>query len=207
MSSASRNASNAAIGEIDPAIARRGRARLVLPNIANSGITEFFCHLASGVRRPVVYDDYLDFADRLRSDAPQGIGQIGLPVEHRYDYRKRIGHGRLEWQMAVFRVNEPDVVYETFDDEIVVVNLDTGNYYSLSGTGPAIWADLAGGFGIDEIATRIQGRYTGGTDAILTAIAAFADRLVSEKLLIGAGDRVARAQSSSVEPAADQDTL
>ena len=106
--------------------------------------------------------------------------------------------------MAVFRVNEPDVVYETFDDEIVVVNLDTGNYYSLSGSGPAIWADLAGGFGIDEIATRIQGRYTGGTDAILTAIAAFADRLVSEKLLIGADDRVAGAQGLLVEPAANR---
>jgi hypothetical protein len=23
----------------------------------------------------------------LRSDTPQGIGKIGLPVEHRYDYR------------------------------------------------------------------------------------------------------------------------
>jgi coenzyme PQQ synthesis protein D (PqqD) len=104
--------------------------------------------------------------------------------------------------MAVFRVNEPDVVYETFDDEIVVVNLDTGNYYSLSGTGPAIWADLAGGFDIDEIATRIQCRYTGGTDAILTAVTAFADRLVGEKLLIGAGDPVVRAQKSLIEPAA-----
>jgi hypothetical protein len=106
--------------------------------------------------------------------------------------------------MAVFRVNEPDVVYETFEGEVVVVNLDTGNYYSLSGTGPAIWTDLVGGFGIDEIAERIQSRYTGGSDAILAAIAAFTDRLVGEKLLIGAGSPAARVQSSLIETAANR---
>jgi hypothetical protein len=102
--------------------------------------------------------------------------------------------------MTGFRVNEPNVVYETFDEEIIVVNLDTGNYYSLSGTGPKIWIDLAHGFSMDEIVRRIQSRHTGEFDVIAAAVGAFADRLVNEELLVRAADVVARPQTTSVEP-------
>jgi Coenzyme PQQ synthesis protein D (PqqD) len=108
----------------------------------------------------------------------------------------------LEWQMAVFRVNEPDVVYETFDEEVVVVNLDTGKYYSLSGTGPAIWVDLVDGFGIDEIARRIQNRHIGEFGVFAAAVTAFADRLVNDKLLVRVGNAVSRPLIASEEPAA-----
>ena len=103
--------------------------------------------------------------------------------------------------MTGFRVNEPNVVYETFDEEIVVVNLDTGNYHSLTGTGPTIWIDLADGFSIDEIAERIQLRHTGEFDVIEAAVNAFADRLVAEELLVPAADVVAHPRTTSVEPA------
>ena len=102
--------------------------------------------------------------------------------------------------MAAFRV-EPSVVYESFDEEIIVVHLDAGNYYSISGTGRTIWIDLVDGCGIDEIASRIQGRHTGEFDVITAAVAAFADRLVSEELLVRVDDLVARPQITSVEQA------
>jgi hypothetical protein len=104
--------------------------------------------------------------------------------------------------MTVFRVNEPDVVYETFDEEVVVVNLDTGKYYSLSGTGPAIWIDLVDGCGIDEIARRMQNRHIGEFGVFVAAVTAFADRLVSEELLIRLGNAVSRPRIASLEPAA-----
>ena len=44
-----------------------------------------------------------------------------------------------------FPVNEPSVVYEAFDEEIIVMNLDAGNYYSVTGTGRTIWIDLIDG--------------------------------------------------------------
>ena len=38
-----------------------------------------------------------------------------------------------------FRINNPKVIHETIDGETVIVNLDSGNYYSLDATGADIW--------------------------------------------------------------------
>ena len=38
-----------------------------------------------------------------------------------------------------FKVNTPPVIHETLDGEVIVVNLDTGTYYSIPGTGAEIW--------------------------------------------------------------------
>ena len=97
-----------------------------------------------------------------------------------------------------FRLNEPNVVFEAFDEEIVLVNLDTGNYYSLSGTAPGILVDLADGLSTDEVTERIQFRHTGNPKVIDTAVAAFADRLVSEQVLVEAADRKVRPRAASV---------
>jgi hypothetical protein len=88
-----------------------------------------------------------------------------------------------------FRVNEPSVLFESFDEEIVAVNLDTGNYYSISKTGPMIWMDAVDGFSMQEIVDRVRSRYTGERDAIAAEVGAFIDRLLSSELLVeGSGD-------------------
>ena len=66
--------------------------------------------------------------------------------------------------MRRFRVNEPNVVFEAFDEEIVAVDLDTGNYYSISRSGPKIWMDLADGFSSEEIVDHLQSFYLGEQD-------------------------------------------
>ena len=38
------------------------------------------------------------------------------------------------------RVNRPTVISETIDGEAVVINLDSGHYYSLDGTAGEIWS-------------------------------------------------------------------
>ena len=38
-----------------------------------------------------------------------------------------------------FRVNTPTVTHETIDGEAVIINLDSGNYYSLVEVGSFIW--------------------------------------------------------------------
>ena len=38
-----------------------------------------------------------------------------------------------------YRINSPGVVFEAFDDEVVIINLDSGNYFSFNKVGSAIW--------------------------------------------------------------------
>ena len=50
-----------------------------------------------------------------------------------------------------YRVNEPGVIHQSIDGETVIINLDSGAYYSLDAVGAVIWAeapDLWDGAGI-----------------------------------------------------------
>lgn len=110
-----------------------------------------------------------------------------------------------DWRGKVrrFRVNEPNVVFEAFDEEIVAVNLETGNYYSLSKTGPRIWMDVANGLSIDEIVERLRDRHDGEREVISAAITTFIDRLLGEALIID-GPALAARHQVPAEPAGEK---
>jgi hypothetical protein len=52
-----------------------------------------------------------------------------------------------------FRVNAPAVVSEAFEDEVVIIHLESGAYYSLDQSGAAIWQLLQQGVDLTEIST------------------------------------------------------
>ena len=56
------------------------------------------------------------------------------------------------------------VVHETMEGEVIVIDLETGDYYSLRGAGFDAWALLQRGRTADEIVSVIESRYAGGTD-------------------------------------------
>jgi Coenzyme PQQ synthesis protein D (PqqD) len=78
---------------------------------------------------------------------------------------------------------KPSVVHENFDDETVIVNLETGCYFSLRGSADTIWALAAHGQSRSQIVSRICDAYTGDSAAIAEETAAFLDTLVGESLL------------------------
>ena len=55
-----------------------------------------------------------------------------------------------------FRINRPQVICETFDDEVVLVNLDNGHYYSIDKVGADIWAFIESGDAIGDILRGIM---------------------------------------------------
>jgi hypothetical protein len=71
-----------------------------------------------------------------------------------------------------FRVNSPKVTHETVDDEVVIINLDSGSYYSMSGIGAAIWSLIDSGASIDEAAAHAAGRYAGEAESIRAGLIA-----------------------------------
>ena len=83
-----------------------------------------------------------------------------------------------------FRVNEPSVVYQAFTDEVVLINLESGNYYSVAKSGAEIWSLIAAGTTVPDLEERIASRYTGDPDAIRGALREFLRTLAQEKLIV-----------------------
>lgn len=83
-----------------------------------------------------------------------------------------------------YRVNGPRVIQEGFDNEIIVVNLDSGRYYCLQDTGAEVWTLLVQGRREADVLGWLTRRYEGDRDAMAAAVASLCDQLCAEALLV-----------------------
>jgi hypothetical protein len=83
----------------------------------------------------------------------------------------------------IYTINEPEVIFEEFGDEIVAVNLDTGIYYSLRGSACEIWLSLKFPTSIRQILGVVLEKYEGNIDEIDAHIHQFINRLMSMNLI------------------------
>lgn len=86
--------------------------------------------------------------------------------------------------MPRFRVKSPQVIHETIDAEVVIVNLETGNYYMVKGTGERIWAAVARVASVADILGELGGSDEGGGDDREGAVSTFLEELVREGLIV-----------------------
>jgi hypothetical protein len=63
-----------------------------------------------------------------------------------------------------FECNSPDVVFENFGDEVILLNLQSGRYYSLDPLGMLYWEYLSQGVPPREVAAHICESYSGRAD-------------------------------------------
>lgn len=87
---------------------------------------------------------------------------------------------------ARYRVNSPKVIHQTVDDEAIIINLDTGNYYSLNTSGTALWNLLSTGMTLEEVGRSLSNRYDAEPIAINETVENLVDQLQKEELLIPA---------------------
>jgi hypothetical protein len=87
-----------------------------------------------------------------------------------------------------YRINEPDVTAETFEDEVIVINLANGRYHSLRGSGSWLWNALAAGLGHREAIERLLAAGDSGPDAA-EQVTAFIEHLAAEELLVASLER------------------
>jgi hypothetical protein len=99
-----------------------------------------------------------------------------------------------------YRINEPDVTAESFDGEVIVINLASGRYHSLRGAGTWLWQALATGLDRREAIERLVAAGNDAGDAE-QQVSAFIDRLLSEELVVEVAER-ADLQAADVEPPA-----
>ncbi|MBD2627208.1 PqqD family protein [Trichormus variabilis] len=69
-----------------------------------------------------------------------------------------------------FKINVPKVVHEMIDGEVVIVNLDGGDYYSLVTVGADIWEKLARGLSRGEILAEMVSCYDSSSEIIEPAV-------------------------------------
>ena len=87
-----------------------------------------------------------------------------------------------------FRINRPYVVKEDFDDEDVIVNLDTGSYYSLDKSGAVLWDLIDAGASRADIVANVSARCSDDDSGIQTVVDEFLSRLREEALIVPADD-------------------
>jgi Coenzyme PQQ synthesis protein D (PqqD) len=86
-------------------------------------------------------------------------------------------------QERTYECNSPDVVFENFGDETVIINLRTGHYYSLDPVGMALWDLISRSVPIGEVAERAAARYKGDAGVIAASVDEFTSRLAAEGLI------------------------
>jgi hypothetical protein len=88
-----------------------------------------------------------------------------------------------------FRINTPTVVHEIIDEEVVVIDFDTGSYYSMDHAGAAIWELIEQSASVDRIVEGIIRRYEGSPEAVRQSIHQFLAELQQENLIVPDVDR------------------
>lgn len=92
------------------------------------------------------------------------------------------------------------VVARKLDDEMVLLNLDSGEYFGLNDTGTRIWELLADGRGRDEVVRRLIEEFEVAAEVASDHVAALCEELLEAGLLAREGNG---AGASGETPATD----
>src|SRR5215813_13505092 len=83
-----------------------------------------------------------------------------------------------------FKVNTPTVSHETIDGEAVIINLDNGNYYSLTDAGSIIWDLVARRLPVSEICREVCETYQGDRSQVESGVHQLLSQLQQENLIV-----------------------
>ena len=85
---------------------------------------------------------------------------------------------------TLLRVNEPNVVHETIDGETILLDLNTGNYFSLDGPGALIWEFIHQTGDWNKVIEIMVDENPAMNENIIASVTAFIESLVKENLLV-----------------------
>lgn len=86
--------------------------------------------------------------------------------------------------MTYFKIKTPNVVFETYENEVVLINLDNGNYYSISGSAAEIFSLIVQERSKAGILTGVINNYDGNNKEIVSSVEKFLEYLLNEGLII-----------------------
>jgi DNA-binding NarL/FixJ family response regulator len=86
--------------------------------------------------------------------------------------------------MTHFQVNSPNVIHEIIDGEVVLINLETGSYYSIDSVGAVVWDYIGKGLSSSQIVEAIASQYNGEQATIDQGIQQLLIQLQAEQLIV-----------------------
>lgn len=82
-----------------------------------------------------------------------------------------------------YLINSPHVIADIIDGELIILNMETGKYFSIKGSGTVIWQLLAGGYEEQEAAETLTQHYKADHELLLTAITKLKNQFIEDNLL------------------------
>lgn len=99
-----------------------------------------------------------------------------------------------------YSMNSPNIVGEKFDEEVVLVNLNSGIYYSLRENAGKIWTLLMQGYSAAQIISLYQQHCSESPEAIAGQITQFIEQLIDQDLLVTAHQDLIEAEELFLQP-------
>lgn len=90
-----------------------------------------------------------------------------------------MGNMRGEW----LRVDAENVLAETIDNEVMIIDMRLGNYFSLFGPAVTIWDALLEPARLEDVIEAVCCQYDGVRGEIAAAVERFVDDLLRERLV------------------------
>jgi hypothetical protein len=83
-----------------------------------------------------------------------------------------------------YRINMPRVAHELIDGEVIAIDFETGNYYSLNETGGFLWSLLVQGASIEQLIEAVVQNFSNSRAEVEPTIRAYVAQLEAEELVV-----------------------
>ncbi len=80
-------------------------------------------------------------------------------------------------------IKSQNIVHDTVAGETILIHLEKGNYYSLTGAGAEVWALVGAAKSCEQIAVELAERHGRPLEDVAPAVTAFLHELLEEDLL------------------------
>jgi len=84
---------------------------------------------------------------------------------------------------VIYQVNIDRFAHETVDGEVIIIDMDEGNYFSMVNTSALIWKLIADGRSRSGIVSALSAASNNSDAAINESVSTFLDQLVTEQIL------------------------
>ncbi len=105
-----------------------------------------------------------------------------------------------------FKIAAPKVIHETIDGEVVIANLDNGNYYSLEKVGAYIWSAIEKNATLGGIVKSVKCSYKGSSpdNDMEKAVIRLVRELEKEGIITVHSDNIPSGDSGSAAEPSDR---